>query len=178
VPDMNNAPTNKADFYRRWQALEFGNRVRMWAGQADLAASGYAGTVSARSKVPGGKCVYGVPADLAASSPQFAAMTFNETAPDDLLLVQGEFMHDGLRGYGLYCSADRLPMRKALAASGVQHWGLAALGRVKHYADAKGYDMLMELLDLYPEAVIEFGCYARTLGELPCNTVVWEVRNY
>lgn len=173
------APTTKKDFYRRWLAMEFGNRVRMWSNQADLLVSYFAGTVTARAKEAAGRCYYRVPVKEAATSPAYAGMTFNESAPDDYLTIQGELMHDTLQGYALFSSTEQLPMRKALASSGVQYYGLQALGRIKYFCNAKSYAMMMELLDLYPEAVVEFGCYSRCLGEIPGhNTVIWEVRNY
>lgn len=173
-------PRNKAEFYQGWKALRFGNRVRMWAGQEELAASDYGGTVSARSTVAGGLCVYGVPAEVATSSLVYAGMAFNESAPDAHLLLQGELCHDSrLGGYYLFASAEKLPMRKALASSGQHHRGLGALLLLRAVCNPKGFDMLMELLDLYPDAVIEFGAYSRNLGEIPGhNTVVWEVREY
>lgn len=182
-------PTTKADFYRRWQAMEFGNRIRMWPDLSSLLADGYRGKVTVRSKVPGGFCQYGVQfIDVERVVRYLACIShlgegdfaMNESAPDALLLWQGELLHHGpLGGYYIYGSPARLPMRQALKESGTEHRGLAALGRLKAYCNANGYDMLMELLDLYPDAVVEFSAYGKNVGVLPNNNViVWELREY
>jgi hypothetical protein len=174
------APTTKQDFYRRWKNLEFGNRIRMFDTQQDLRESGYTGLVSARSKgiAGGGRTAYGIKAFDAAFERYYADMTFNESAPDDVLLFQGELMHGCPEGYYLFGSTTKLPMRQAML-QGVQYHGVRALGLLKYYCWPASYDMLMELLDKYPDAVIEFGAYGKELGELPGhNVVIWEMRNY
>ncbi len=181
-------PKTKDEFYAGWMSLRFGNRIRMWGNLEELLADDYQGTVTVRTKVAGGECHYGVPGNMVESlltgmirgGLKAEDFSFNESAPDNDLLIQGELCHDTqLGGYCLFSSTDKLPMRKALAASGTQYRGLQALGRLKHYCNTRGYEMLMELLDLYPEAVIEFGAYGHKLGVLPHNNVItWEVREY
>lgn len=175
------APTDKQDFYRRWQKMEFGNRIRMFDTQEDLKESGYNGLVSARTKgvAGGGRTAYGVKAFDAAHERSFAGMTFNESAPDDVLLFQGELTHIALGGYCVFGSTLKLPMRQAMSEGGTQYTGIRALAVLKHYCWPSSYDMLMELLDEYEGAVIEFGCYGKEVGELPHhNVLVWELRNY
>lgn len=45
--------------------------------------------------------------------------------------------------------------------------------------DPSSQQDLDDLLDLYPDATIEFTCYDIDLGVIPNrNTIFWEVRNY
>lgn len=57
--------------------------------------------------------------------------------------------------------------------------GLRAQMILKELLWPSSYDDLMDLIDLFPEHVIEFGAHTRAVGVLPHrNTVVWEVRAY
>lgn len=183
---LKTAPRNKADFYARWQNLEFGNRLRSWPDLHSLLKDDYGAPVSIRSRIPDDKkCQYLVPQDQIESKllemklpPELAA--FNESAPDDDIVGQGELLHAHLprQSYYLFWSYDKLPMRKALL-NGKEYNGLTALGMLKAYCNPNGYEMLMELLDLYPDGVIEFGVYRRHLGVMGGNnTLIWEVRAY
>lgn len=181
------APRDKTEFFPRWKALEFGNRIGMWQSLRDLLESGYEGTVTVRSRRPGGPCLYGVwVQDAASVSAELALLhgfavselAYNESAPDQDLLFQGEVTRLP-SGLSLYGSAAKRPMREALRASGEHYDGVAALGRLRHYCNPNGLDMIESLLEDYPDAVVEFGCYSRHLGVLPFhNTIVWELRNY
>lgn len=182
------APTDKADFYARWKAGEFGNRIRIFDTLADLRASDYRGPVSVRYKDASSQqftrylfpqeALDGFILTAVCHGAEEELFTFNEPAPDAMLTMQGEFYH-GTEGYCLFCSTEQTQMRPALTNSGKQFYGLQALGRMKAYCNANSYEMMMELLDKYPEAVIEFSCYSRCLGTIPgLNTVIWEVRNY
>jgi hypothetical protein len=180
-------PADKADYYRRWEAMEFGNRVRMWPSLDALLADDYRGSLGVRCRVPAGPCRYGVDfADVRAAVGELAVaadltpsdFTFNESAPDDRLLLQGEFTYAIVGGHYLFGSTAKVPMRKALA-TGTHHWRLDALGRLKAVCWPKSYDMLVELTDLYPDAVVEFGVYSAAIGCWPGhNAIVWEVREY
>lgn len=147
----------------------FGNRIRSWSTQKELLASTYRGLVVARSKLPGGKCDYGVVFDIAA----------NEVCPDQHLILQGEITRSTYHGYSLFCSTALLPMRQALAVYGKQYYALQALELIRQAASLRSMTMLEDLLDLYDDAVIEFSCYDHCLGNIPGhNILIWEVRNY
>jgi hypothetical protein len=50
---------------------------------------------------------------------------------------------------------------------------------LRRYLDSSSYDDLMDLVETFPEHVIEFGAYETNLGNIPGrNTVIWEVRKY
>ncbi len=182
------APTSKQDFYPRWRRGDFGNRIRMFDTYQDLVESKYRGNVVIRYKEASSPyCRYGVPYEQVESVIQGfvakgavpALFTFNEPAPDNDLLIQGEFYHDDEKGYALFCSTEQTQMRRALKNSGRQFLGLQALGRMQYYLNDNSYQMMTDLLDTYPGAVIEFSVYGHTLGTVPGhNTIIWEVRNY
>jgi hypothetical protein len=105
-------------------------------------------------------------------------ITFHESMPDDDLLIQGEVTRN-VGGLDLTYSLEpglsmRDAMRHAQTAS-----RLRAHLILNEFLDANSRDDLSLLLELYPDAVIEFGTYGRAVGTLPRrNTVIWEVRDY
>jgi hypothetical protein len=177
------APKSKAEFYERYLRGEFGNHPRSWATWADLVADGYGGRVTLRDMVPGGPCFYGVEvADLKAGKLPEKCSTlvdkrFNEGMPDEFLTIQGNVWYDlGLKLE--YSTAPGIGHRDAVRHPRVAE-GLMATSLLKTHLDPNSYDDLRELLDLYPEAVIEFSTYSKCVGVLPHrNTVTWECRNY
>jgi hypothetical protein len=102
---------------------------------------------------------------------------FNEAAPDEKLLIQGEVML-GIYGYNLTYSLLKLPMREALKQSVQYVNGLKTLILLEKYLEPNSIDNLKEILNKYPDHVIEFSTYSIVLGHLQQNTVIWEVRNY
>ena len=74
--------TNKTEFFRLWQLGLLGNRPKSWLTVEDLAADPYTGTVTARS-------MYRVPKEKAIL---MYGYKFNESPPDELLVIQGEAM--------------------------------------------------------------------------------------
>jgi hypothetical protein len=185
------APRTKAEFYRRYREGEFGNSLRSWATLGELRDSRYSGTVTARNRTPGKKCLYGVPAGiihvaLLNNGLRPEDCSFNESAPDDRLLIQGELAR-AEKGLYLYYSTAQTTMREALSAGKGRHaYGLEAASLLKSRCNAVGYDMLMDLLDLYDTSVrandmvvVEFGVYENCLGCCKSNNVIiWEVRAY
>ncbi len=177
------APKSKAEFYPRWLRGEFGNRLRAWDCYADLQGDSYRGPVTVRYKEASSpRCKYEVAfsdiekviAELGGDPELY---TFNESAPDSKLLIQGEVYHGPT--YSLYYSELKTNMREALKQGGKQVYFTTAKCIMQHYMRPKSYMMIQDLFDLYPNCVIEFGCYSRCLGEFPGhNVIIWEVRNY
>lgn len=170
----------KAEFYRRWHAGLLGNRPRTWSSPAKLAASGWAGRVGIRSAQKGGPCLchLSVYQALMFAETWPCTPTFSEAMPDDLLLLQGEVarLPGGL--HLTYSTVRGLTMRKALRRP-QRAAGLEAKLLLDRCLWPSSRDDLAALLDLYPDAVIEFGVHDCAVGVLPNrNAVVWEVRNY
>jgi hypothetical protein len=188
--------TTKRRFYDLWERGLLGNKPRTWVGIEALRASGYTGLVTARSTGQGGgwtkygvtvrdgepfeieeAVVAGAPVKIRHSA-VWPGVTYNESAPDDLLLIQGEVAR--VPG-GLYLRFDRTPglkMREAMKIA-KDATGLTAKLMLQHLLWPASYDEVMDLLDAYPDHVIEFSAYDVACGNLPHrNTLVWEVRRY
>jgi len=103
---------------------------------------------------------------------------FSESAPDNDLIFQGEFMV--LSGEPiLFMSKQKLPMREALAMDGFHITGPKALTYLKSKMAKKSWADFILLHLMYVASVIEFSVYSRYIGRLPkSNTLIWEVRNY
>lgn len=49
---------------------------------------------------------------------------------------------------------------------------------MRHCACDRGRQVIEDLMNEYPDHVIEFTCMTKPYGTLGWKTVVWEVRNY
>jgi hypothetical protein len=56
--------------------------------------------------------------------------------------------------------------------------GLRAKMLLQEFMDWPSYDFLQEVLERYPDAVVEFTTFSRSVGILNWNCIFWEVRNY
>jgi hypothetical protein len=172
----------KADYYRRWIAGEFGNRPQVWNSFTDLDQSGYKGFVNIRHRQPGSPYFgYALTRTTAldwikATGVPVAEFSFNETMPDDRLLIQGELMEDH-RGLCLAYSREPTTMRNAMR-NPKQVYGLTARQLLKYYCDPYSYDWLLELLTEFPGHVVEWSTYSVLFGTERKNTAIWEVRKY
>jgi hypothetical protein len=174
--------------YQHYQAGHFGNKFHTWDDIPHWLASAYRKPVCMRYKgaMAGGKCAYHVaPESVCDVDNEWAQqgldpklITINESADDTALTIQGEVMRS-TRHLSLRYSQTPLPMRNALAASERHAEGLEATCILKTYLDPASYEDLMDLLDTYEDAVVEFSTYSVDVGRCPRrNTVVWEARNY
>jgi hypothetical protein len=181
-------PRSKAEFYPRWINLEFGNRLHIFNSWYNLQASDYDGQVSIRYKDASANQwkKYYVPrndvfihlAEFVKQGAELSKFTFNESAPDNSLLIQGELAYL-TNGLYLYYSVLRAPMREALNREPREAYNLRAKNILRSLLFPQSYDMLIELNELYPNSVIEFSAYSIPLGVLPNHSVVtWEVREY
>lgn len=172
--------SSKKQFYELYLAGHLGNKLRTFASPSELRDSRYYGTVTARSTSEHDKtCLYRIPWKEAIHLPKH--FCFNEPAPDDQLLIQGEVMRTEAGLYLGYSTERYLPMRIALRKAKIAQ-GLKAKLILEHFLSPASYEELMGLLGLlerYPDAVVEFSTYDKCLGNLPHrNTIIWEVRNY
>lgn len=182
--------TSKADSYRRYNAGEFGNKLRTWNSLAELLKSDYTGRVVMRYKGGAGGAKYPrlgeqitideatavIPAWKSAGARE-DQIVYGEAAPDNALTIQGEIMlsEDHV---SLFWSDEKTQMRKAMQ-SAQQWYGLRALSLLKIKLSPGSYDDIQILLEQFPTSVIEFSAYRYNLGSIPYrNTLIWEVRNY
>jgi hypothetical protein len=175
---------SKREFYRLYFAGAFGNALRTWPTCEALNASGYGGTVTIREagRAGGGFCRYSVPVSevrrvLLEAHVDPSRVTFNESAPDHQLVAQGEVARL-VGGLALRYATAKRPMREAMATAR-DVTGATAVAVLRSALSESSYDDIEALLDLYPDAVVEFSAYAGLVGNAPGrNAIVWEVRNY
>lgn len=167
----------KKKFFELYLAGRLGNKLRVFASPSELRESKYNGTVTARSTSEHDKtCLYRLSWQEAIHLP--GHFCFNESAPDDQLLIQGEVMRTPGGLYLRYSTERSIPIRIAMRSAKTAQ-GLKADCILKHFLNTASYEDIKELLDTYSDAVVEFSTYVKDLGDLPNrNTIIWEVRNY
>ena len=108
---------------------------------------------------------------------RFEAVAYNEAAPDHALLIQDEVMLS-TEYISLFYSQEKTTMRKALQR-GQHTGGLRALCLLRQHLFPSSWEDIQELLERFPDSVIEFSAFEYAVGFLRNrNTVIWEVRNY
>lgn len=181
--------TNKVEYFKLWNAGLLGNKLRSWNSLDDISREKYQGLVSLRVRRPdaGGAAKYNIKSNDAPSifkqtlteDPSLKAgeIYFNESAPDDLLITQGEIMRSNDVYDLMYCE-EKLKMRDAMRKA-KRMTGILVVAYLKELMTANSWDELQELFDRYPDSIIEFGIYQNCLGCYPGrNCLIWEVRNY
>ncbi|MFH1506144.1 MAG: hypothetical protein ABIE94_04130 [archaeon] len=173
--------------YQLLEARAFGNKLRTWDSIEDMENSDYKGTVTMRHKnvYGGGFIEYRVPVfkiskmvdEWVRRGARKEDITFNESAPDDTLLIQGEVARSWV-GYHLRFSTEKKPMRDAL--KDCKHArGLQVKMLLQKHLTPSSYEDIQALLEMFPEHVVEFSAYNHCLGDIPGrNAVIWEVRLY
>lgn len=162
----------------------FGNKLRTWTTYAALCDSDYHGKVSCRHVKTAGLFVYGQPVDALREKWPLVEppenFHFNETPPDDLLLIQGELSRQ-TTGLDLQYSTERgIALRDAInRKASLTATGLRAKMLLQRHLWPNSYDDLMELLDDHPDGAVEFSAFDKAVGCIPYrNAVIWEVRAY
>jgi hypothetical protein len=179
---------SKNEFMPLWNAGRLGNKPRTWPDLASALESDYRGCFSCRDGRADSRLTrYGVPyaklIDVVAEMESQGArwVHFNESAPDERLLIQGEYQ-DGMimpaenpRNKYLMWSTEQTQMKR------VKQWhhteGSASVAILRSYLNDNSWDDLQVLLEQYPNHIIEFSAYECFVGNLPGrNTLIWEVR--
>ena len=178
------APTNKVDFYRRYMQGEFGNRPKSWANYAELQSHGWPNDkpISCRNfKVVGGLVMLSAKLDeiRQKNGGTFENLTFLEPVPHHLNLIQGEIS----RALGplemSYSTRLNVSNRDCRSPFAKHVTGCVVPIILKHFLFPSDFEHLMDLVEHYPEAAIEFSTFECCVGVLPMsNTLIFEVRNY
>jgi hypothetical protein len=104
----------------------------------------------------------------------------DDGCPDSERVMQGEICRTfrGLEGY--IDVGATLPMRQAAAAGHMKNYsGSTVRYLLDRYMDPSSIDDLYALLDLFPDATVEFTTFRVDVGVFPNrNTLFWETRNY
>jgi hypothetical protein len=186
----------KEQSYRRWQDGIYGNKLRAWRTVREWEASGFQGSVVLRTLLSiggSGSCRYNLsPEEVgpivdgweALGIPTESIMV-NEAAPDEIVLLQGEYLNDfyvvdnNLVWADFLYSREKRQMRDALKAAPERSRGLRTGLLLKMAMTPASHESWLRLLDEYPGHVLEVSVYDSCLGDVPgCNALVWEVRKY
>ncbi len=176
---------NKSINYDLYLKGLFGNKLKSWKSVDDFLKDDFKGSVSIRYKgsIPGQFCYYNVidvetkVKEIIANGGEIDRIIINESAPDEYLTIQGELTRNE-NGLYLFYSTLKGKMRDCMTKA-VSEKGLKVKLLLNRYLTPNSYDDIMDLLDLYPDHVIEFSTYSKCLGD--CNgrnTLIWEVRKY
>lgn len=176
---------NKTEFFRLWKAGVLGNRTQLWDHPFDAYMSGVPevgfreqgkGGGGAWAKVPRGM-VYLTAFEWQQLGRKF---TMDDGAPDLYRTMQGEVCrtYRGMEGY--LEVGGHLPMRKAMAAGLMQPCSYAqVVDLLNRFMDPSSREDMDALLELFPDATVEFSCFSKDVGVFPGrNTMFWECRNY
>jgi hypothetical protein len=187
---------NKKQFYEMYDKNLFGNKALAWNSYKEILDSSWRGNICIRSKIGFArkKVRYNVPREkIAEIIKEFEeegikkeSITFNQSMPDDFILIQGEVSssdfninEENSSPLRMRYSLIRKPMLLALAEKDEEVYGLKVLEILRHFLWENSYNNIMELLEEYPEHVIEFSAYNKEVGDIKGrNAVIWEVRKY
>jgi hypothetical protein len=178
---------NKTDFYKLYRKLQLGNTTHNFTWDQYLKEQKASFDVGVRNTIPGSPLMkynmsrkeaisYGAEL-LTKHGLKPEQLIISELAPDDKLTIQVEALRTTRYVYARYSQIPGLRMREAmLNAKHIE--GLAALHLMKQHMDGSSWNFLNDVWDDYPDSVVEFTCYDRSVGVFGWNTLFWEVRNY
>lgn len=180
--------TSKTEFFQLWEAGVLGNRPHLFRSAQEAYCSAFP-LIGFRElgKSGGGKWervdneqVFQTAARWRAEGRQFIMDSATYPANDDLITLEGEVCrtYRGLEGFMGYCKG--YSMRAAMAAGLLKpRSGSEVLVLFDRWMDPSSQDDIRDLLDLYPDATVEFTCFEIDTGLFPGrNCLFWEVRNY
>lgn len=178
--------------FRLWMSGAFGNRLRAWRTLDEWRKSDFCGCVSLRylGSAGGGPCRYDInPSKVDEVVEEWIKcgldpnkIVVNEGAPDDAVLVQGEYLNEvvplkSVEGFSYSCV--KLKMREAFAVERINVTGLIGRFILRTAMTPSSWSDFNELLELYPDHVIEVPVYSRCISNIPGrNAIVWEVRQF
>lgn len=179
----------KAESYALLRGGHFGPKLRNWRTLADLLNDPYDGPVGIRSWQVGFPTIFHVPqcevvdylAFLEERGQPQELFYFGEMAPDEHIILQGEFA-DGVRrgalvNRHLWYSTVKAPMKPALAARPRFAEGSAAEAILRGAMNENSWEDFQVLREQHPDSSIEFSCYDICLGDRPHrNCLFWEIR--
>jgi hypothetical protein len=185
---------SKKDMFKRLQAGEFGNHVRMWSWphytDAYMNGERLPEAMGLRCTLPNVPFLcplrsYHEVKDAISQHYERGLGTerfvISEACPDDLLTIQGDYVEDPYVETPTptlaFSTVKGLTNRQASANFNTAK-GLSARIILQDYLEPDDYDWLVTLSKRYPAHVIEFSNFSVQLGNLQRHMVIWEVRNY
>jgi hypothetical protein len=179
---------SKQEYYFLYEKGFFGNKAITWNSLSEMINSGWKGEICIRGKkgISRSKARFNLSLEEARNYIHSLEkegilekdLTFNQSLPDEELLIQGEVMRS-LENYSLTYTRVKEPMNYAFAKETLHENGVNALHLLKQNLFPSSYEDLQALFDIFPDSVIEFSSYRIPVGNLPNrNAILWEVRNY
>lgn len=178
----------KEECYTLYHAGIFGNSPLVWNTYEEVMNSGWRGEVCIRGRIPltRGRVRYNIPLETLKDEVEIMKretglsdyqISFNQSMPDERLILQGELMRDN-PFYLLYTTVKK-PMNLALSEEEKHASGFTALNLLKANLFPSSFSDIEALVDRFPNSVFEFSAYEIAVGNIPGrNVVVWEGRNY
>lgn len=164
---------SKHDYYTKYNAGYFGNRLRVWS-RAWEAAYSDCSLFMARSIKPGGNTISYLNKQ-GLQSINDLTHRISEQMPDEAIIIQGEYLPPD---YLMY-STVKMPMKDAFARERIHMCNTYARFLIKERMCAPAREKFDELIDEHgQDHVIEFSIYDRPVGILGWNTIIWECRSY
>jgi len=180
------APKTKSDYYKRWFKGEFGNKPRTWDTLQALMEDPYDGLVTIRFRDIGNPSFapyltksqildrLQVPKSRWSETANF---TFNESMPDDRVVIQGFIMRSTLGLEFHYSMEQNVPCSMRFWKKSRIVYGVSAYVLLRDYMPAPDREHLEWLLDTYG-GVVEFTTFEMPVGYDKLCTIFWEVRDY
>ena len=183
---------SKFGYYLLYENGFLGNKPLTWNSLEEIEQSGWKERICVRGRkgIPREKSRFNLTLDemtkyveqLEREGIPKINLTFNQAMPDEHLIIQGEVMRDinsNPRYMHLTYSTVKEPMNRALEKETLCSDGINALFLLKGNLYPPSYDDLQELLELFPDSIIEFSAYDISVGNISNrNAIIWEVRNY
>ena len=178
---------SKIECYKKYNQGLFGNTPLKWNTLEELQKSNYRGQISIRGLgISRDKVKYQVPFENVEQNiknykkcgiaPE--SLRFNQSMPDEKLILQGEVMR-GMLGLDLTYTTIKKPMNIALKEKEKYTSGIISQQILRTILSPPSFSDLDALLEIYPKSIIEFSAYSCEVGNIPGrNTIIWEVRNY
>lgn len=180
--------TSKSEFFSLWEKGLLGNRPHLFRDPLEAYGSGFP-LIGFRElgKAGGGKWSRVGHMDVLETARQWtregrAFIMDSATHPctDANITLEGELCRTiyGLQGFMGYCKG--FSMRAAIREGLMKHRsGSEVMTLLRTWMDPSSIDDVYDLLDLYPDATIEFTCFDKDTGVIPNrNAILWETRNF
>lgn len=177
----------KSEYLELAAGGRLGNQMPSWSSPEEAIASGYSGAVMIRDRTPNSPfmrpdvAMEDVPSTiehLVSLGATREKLYLTHMTPGSRRRINGELWRSP-SGLYLNYSTSQAHLRKSLDESGRHAERSSAMAILRATCDPDSVDDLMLLLDIYPDAVIEFTSYDSPVGTIPGRRVViWEVRNY
>lgn len=177
--------TNKQQMYRHLARGDFGNTTPQYFSVEDWwDRRGQSPFWGIRSLVPGGPCQLNVPTNDVAMTAMRYKTPFNISMMVDQVAVVTAWLEiwqstSGLTVYGVEYPERGTSWRDRMPRYGTQWLGLTARLMLTKHLNPNSLHDLCQLLDRYPDHVVELSTLETCLGMLPHrNAIIWEVRDY